>query len=218
MAVNLLPLGTLGAIETNGTVTFGLWLPWVSDADGNTVTVKLIHERDQFLQGIPPREFSMTHSVRAPYGDFWSATVPIAGTPPVPPESAWGTAGRYLYRYRINNPNVGSLDWIIDPCAREFGVGKLSAFTLGYQPYAWSTAENNRRVPELADLVLYEVNIAEFGGDLDRARDLMAYLSDLGVNAIEVMPLSNVAASVDWGYLPIGYFGVDERFGKRSDF
>ena len=32
------------------------------------------------------------------------------------------------------------------------------------------------------------------------------------------MPLSNVAASVDWGYLPIGYFGVDERFGKRSDF
>jgi 1,4-alpha-glucan branching enzyme len=24
--------------------------------------------------------------------------------------------------------------------------------------------------------------------------------------------------SVDWGYLPIGYFGVDERFGKRSDF
>ena len=32
------------------------------------------------------------------------------------------------------------------------------------------------------------------------------------------MPLSNVGVSVDWGYLPIGYFGVDERFGKRSDF
>ncbi len=32
------------------------------------------------------------------------------------------------------------------------------------------------------------------------------------------MPLSNVGNSVDWGYLPIGYFGVDERFGKRSDF
>ena len=47
---------------------------------------------------------------------------------------------------------------------------------------------------------------------------MMAYLRDLGVNAIEVMPLSNVGVSVDWGYLPIGYFGVDERFGKRSDF
>jgi maltooligosyltrehalose trehalohydrolase len=218
MALNLLPLGSLGAVESNGTVTFGVWLPWVSGADGNAVTVKIIHERDQFLQNIPPREFSLAHSVRAPYGDFWSVTLPIAGTPPPVAGSAWGRPGRYLYRYRIDNPNVGSLDWIIDPCAREFGVGKLSAFTLGYQPYVWSPAEANWRTPTLADLVIYEINIAELGGDLEHTSNLMAYLADLGVNAVEVMPLSNVAASVDWGYLPIGYFGVDERFGKRSDF
>jgi maltooligosyltrehalose trehalohydrolase len=218
MPVTLLPLGDLGAVETSGTVTFGLWLPWVSAADGNTVTVKVIHERDQFLQAIPPREFPMTHSVRAPHGDFWSATVPVAGTPPATPGSAWGTAGRYVYRYRIDNPNVGSLDWVIDPCAREFGVGKLSAFTLGYQPYTWSASEATWQTPALEDLILYEVNVAELGGDLSRTRDLLGYLADLGVNAIEVMPLSNVTASVDWGYLPIGYFGVDERFGRRSDF
>jgi len=218
VTLNLLPLGSLGAVESNGTVTFGVWLPWVSAADGNAVTVKIIHERDQFLQNIPPREFSLAHSVRAPYGDFWSVTVPIAGTPPTVAGSVWGSPGRYLYRYRIDNPNVGSLDWIIDPCAREFGVGKLSAFTLGYQPYVWSSAEANWRTPTLADLVIYEVNIAELGGDLERTSNLMAYLADLGVNAVEVMPLSNVAASVDWGYLPIGYFGVDERFGKRADF
>jgi len=219
MAMNLLPLGSLGAVESNGSVTFGIWLPWVSDSDGNRVYVKIIHERDQFLQDIPPREFPLTHSVRMPYGDFWSATVPIAGTPPLIQGSAWGTPGRYVYRYRIDNPNVGSLDWIIDPCAREFGVGKQSAFTLGYTEYVWNDAtEPNWRTPALADLVFYEVNIAELGGDLERTSNLMAYLGDLGVNAIEVMPLSNVTASVDWGYLPIGYFGVDERFGKRSDF
>ena len=218
MSASLLPLGTLGAVENNGAVTFGLWLPWVSAADGNAVTVKLIHEQDQFLQSIASREFPMTHSVRAPYGDFWSVAVPIAGTPPAVAGSAWGTGGRYVYRYRIDNENVGSLDWIGDPCAREYGVGKLSAFTLGYQPYTWSGAEATWRTPALTDLVVYEVNIAELGGDLERTRELMAYLSDLGVNAIELMPLSNVAASVDWGYLPIGYFGVDERFGKRSDF
>ena len=66
--------------------------------------------------------------------------------------------------------------------------------------------------------MLYEIDVAELAGDLDRTHDLMSYLSDLGVNGIELMPLSNVAVSVDWGYLPIGYFGVDERFGKRSDF
>jgi maltooligosyltrehalose trehalohydrolase len=218
MALNLLDLSALGAVETNGTVTFGLWLPWVSSADGNAVTVKIIHENDQFLQNVPPREFPLTHSQRAPYGDFWSATVPIAGTAPAVAGSAWGAAGRYVYRYTIVNPNVGTLDWIIDPCAREFGVGKMSAFTLGYQPYVWSAGEAQWRTPALADLVLYEIDIAEFGGDLERIRNVIAYLADLGINAIEIMPLSNVAASVDWGYLPIGYFGVDERFGKRSDF
>jgi maltooligosyltrehalose trehalohydrolase len=218
MALNLLPLGTLGATENNGVVTFGLWLPWVSAGDGNVVSVKIIHEADQFLQRVAPREFPLTHSVRAPYGDFWSATIAIAGTPPEIAGSAWGTPGRYVYRYRIVNPNVGSLDWIIDPYAREFGVGKLSAFTLGYLPYSWSAAELQWKTPPLADLVLYEINIAELAGDLDRARDLMAYLSDLGITGVELMPLSNVGVSVDWGYLPIGYFGVDERFGKRSDF
>ena len=76
--MNLMPLGSLGAVETNGAVTFGLWLPWVSAGDGNAVSVKIIHEADQFLQRVPAREFPLTHSVRAPYGDFWSATVPMA--------------------------------------------------------------------------------------------------------------------------------------------
>jgi maltooligosyltrehalose trehalohydrolase len=218
MALNLLPMGELGAIETNGSVSFGLWLPWVSAGDGNAVSVKIIHENDQFLQNAPPREFPLSHSVRHPYGDFWSATVPIAGTAPTSPDSAWGAPGRYVYRYTIVNPNVGTLDWIIDPFAREFGVGKLSAFTLGYQPYTWSAAEADWRTPALSDLVLYEINIGELGGDLDRARNVIGYLADLGINAVEIMPLSNVGTSIDWGYLPIGYFGIDERFGKRSDF
>ena len=218
MALNLLSMGELGAIETNGTLTFGLWLPWVSAADGNRVAVKIIHETDQFLQNVPPREFPLSHTVRDPYGDFWSVTVPIAGTSPAVAGSAWGMPGRYVYRYTIVNPNVGTLDWIIDPFAREFGVGKLSAFTLGYQPYTWSAEEVDWRTPRLSDLVLYEINIGEFGGDLNRVGNVIAYLADLGVNAVEIMPLSNVGTSVDWGYLPIGYFGVDERFGKRSDF
>src|SRR5215203_5420313 len=138
---SLLPLGDLGAIENAGVVTFSLWLPWVSAPDGNRVSVKIIHHRDQFLQDVAPREWALTHSVRPPHGDFWSVTVPIAGTPSGSPRSSWGSPGRYLYRYQIHNPSAGTLDWIIDPFAREFGSGKLSAFTLGYQPYTWSAAE-----------------------------------------------------------------------------
>src|SRR5829696_4290347 len=216
--MGLLPLDALGAVEHDGAVTFGLWLPWVSAAHGNVVTIKIIHAADQLLQDVPPREFTLAHSLREPHGDFWSATIPIAGTVPALPGSAWGKPGRYVYRYTVTHPNVGTLDWIIDPFAREFGVGKLSAFTLGYQPYSWSDKEADWRTPRLEDLILYEINVAEFGADLDRTRDVLSYLKDLGINGIEVMPLSNVGTSVDWGYLPIGYFGVDERFGKRSDF
>ena len=131
------------------------------------------------------------------------------------PGSAWGTPGRYVYRYRIDNPNVGSLDWIIDPFAREFGNGKFSAFTLGYQPYAWSAARRTGERPRSPIWSVTKSTLPSSAGDFERTRDLMAYLADLGVNAIEVMPLSNVAVSVDWGYLPIGYFGVDERLGNR---
>jgi maltooligosyltrehalose trehalohydrolase len=218
MSGTLLPLDSLGAVENAGTVTFGIWLPWVSAGDGNAVTVKIIHERDQFLQNVPPREYAMAHSIRAPHGDFWSVSVPIAGTALAQTPSAWGTEGRYLYRYQVDNPAVGRQDWIIDPFAREFGIGKVSAFTLGYQPWTWSASETQWKTPVLDDLILYEVNIAELGSGFGHAADFMAYLQDLGVNAIEVMPLSNVGEQVDWGYLPIGYFGVDERFGKRSDF
>ena len=82
MALNLLPVSQLGAIESKGTVMFGLWLPWISASDGNQVTVKIIHEADQFLQGIPPREFFLVHSMRDPYGDFWSALAKVALSPP----------------------------------------------------------------------------------------------------------------------------------------
>src|SRR3954451_24548364 len=103
--MKLMPLKSLGAVETNGAISFGPWLPWVSAAEGNAVTVKIIHEADQFLQGVPAREFPLTHSVRPPHGDFWSTTVPIAGTAPLVPGSAWGSLGRYVYRYTSVNPN-----------------------------------------------------------------------------------------------------------------
>jgi 1,4-alpha-glucan branching enzyme len=216
MAASLLPMNLLGAVEHSGTVDFGVWLPWVSAAGGNQVSVKIIHEDDQFIQGIAAREFPLAWQDKPPYGDYWAGSVPIAGASVA--GTSWGRPGRYLYRYCVVNPNAGALDFVIDPVSREFGTGKQSAFTLGYQPYVFSAAEASWKTPALADLVIYEVDVVEFAGDLPKAVRMLRYLADLGVNAIEVMPLSNVAGLVDWGYLPIGYFGVAEKFGKRSDF
>ncbi len=217
--MKLLPLHKLGAREISaGVIDFGLFLPWVSASDGNRLWVKVIHEKDQFLQAIQPLRFELNHSVDPDYGDYWSVQVDINSTPKPDAKSAWGSPGRYVYRYCLENPNVPEMiDWIIDPFAREFGVGKLSAFTLGYEAYSWSDQENVWKTPALDDLVLYELMINEFGGDIDGAIARLDYLADMGINCIELMPISNVANTVDWGFLPIGYFGVDERFGKRKD-
>ena len=214
----LLPLEKLGARCTpDGIADFGVFFPWISEANGNSISVKIIHERDQFLQDVPPKVFKMEHSTDPEYGDYWSARVEIDSSSKPHPKSAWGSAGRYVYRYLLERPDKEPIDWIIDPYAREFGIGKLSAFTLGYEPHIWSKNEESWKTPKLEELVIYELMVNEFGGDIDATIQHLDYLSDLGINCIEVMPVTNVANTTDWGFLPIGYFGVDERFGKRSD-
>lgn len=219
MEFKLLPLNELGGRSApDGTAEFGIFLPWVSASDGNRLKVKVIHEKDQFLQDIQPMVFEMEHSVRLDYGDYWSAKIEIDEGARPHPDSAWGKPGRYVYRYSLENPShPDGIDWIIDPFAREFGIGKLSAFTLGYEQYAWNDNEGRWKIPDPEDLIMYELMISEFGGSVENTVERLGYLADLGVNCIEVMPVSNVSLSVDWGFLPIGYFGIDERFGNRKN-
>jgi 1,4-alpha-glucan branching enzyme len=217
--MDLLPLRRLGARESAPNVLdFGVFLPWVDARVGNRLWAKIIHERDQFLQNIPPVALELTHTTDPTYGDYWSGQIDLTQHPAPAADSAWGTPGQYVYRYCLENPNTpGPLDWIIDPFAREFGVGKLSAITVGYHDYEWGPEEATWKVPALDDLIMYELMITEFAGSVDGAVERLDYLADLGITCLELMPVSNVAMSVDWGYLPIGYFGVDERFGQRRD-
>jgi len=214
-----LPLSQLGPRESEpGIVDFGILLPWISANDGNRLFVKIIHEQDQFIQHIQPLAFEMQHGTNVDYGDFWSAQVDLNTIRDFQGNSHFGLPGRHVYRFELHNPNAGILDWIIDPFAREYATGKLSAFTLGYTPYIWSTGEQDWKTPALHDLILYELNLAEFGGSLEGGIDRLGYLADLGVNTLSLMPVNNVSLEVDWGYLPLGFFGVDERFGRRDDF
>ncbi len=219
--MQLLPLERLGVHERDqGRVEFGILLPWISAGDGNRLFVKLIHERDQFLQGVAPRRFELSHSLDSRYGDYWSAKVLVEADASGSSvrESAWGQPGRYLYRYELESPLLSApLDWIVDPYAREFGIGQQSAFTLGYLEHEWSAVELTWKTPALRDLIVYELMLHEFAWNLDGAIERLPYLRDLGVNCIELMPIANVARSIDWGFEPIGPFGPDERFGKRRD-
>ena len=100
--MKLLPLHKLGAREISaGVIDFGLFLPWVSASDGNRLWVKVIHEKDQFLQAIQPLRFELNHSVDLDYGDYWSVQVNIDSTPKPDTRSAWGSPGRYVYLIKL---------------------------------------------------------------------------------------------------------------------
>lgn len=218
--MKLLPLDQLGPHELpNNRVRFGFLLPWVSATDGNALFVKVIHEADQFLQAIPPKRFRLTHSMHPTYGDFWGGEIAIDPSDRAVSDSAWGKPGRYLYRFELESPLLSRpLDWIIDPFAREYGTGRQSAFTLGYLEHPWGAIEETWKTPALEDLIAYEIMLHEFAVDLQGAHAKLSYLRDLGVNCLEIMPVANVDRTIDWGFEPVGPFGLDERFGKRKDF
>lgn len=213
--MNFMPLHKLGP-HANGTqVHFGVLLPGVSVLNGHAVEVRLIHEDDQFIQSEPAHRQALQHSVDPAYGDYWETTVDLAQ-----PGSGvhWGDPGEYVYRFAVRKPGGEEIDFIIDPFARQFGVGRHAAFTFGFQPHAWAAAEAAWRTPRQHDLVLYEMSIMEFAGSLEQAADKLDYLQDLGITGLSLMPVTNITDAIDWGYTPIGYFGVDERFGRRDDF
>lgn len=216
--MQFLPMSKLGPRDEGQAVSFGIYLPGISSEHGCRLRVRMIHEKDQFIEAVPPFDQYLEHSVDTPYGepwDYWTTTVSLTG----PGNGGhWGELGRYVYRYALDTPNGETIDWVIDPFAREFGVGKHAAWTYGYKAFEWPDEEAHWRTPLHRDLVMYELNIMEFAGSLELARERLDYLHDLGINCISLMPVTNVADTFDWGYSPIGYFGVDERFGKRSDF
>jgi 1,4-alpha-glucan branching enzyme len=214
--MKLLPLTRLGANQRGRVLRFGLLLPGISTGQGYRMSLTILHEKDQFRQEVPPVVVPMRHAPDARHGDYWSAEVDL-DQPTSRPGPAWGRPGRYVYSYRLRTPWGEEIGEISDPFATEFGIGTLSAVTVGERPYRWSDAEARWRVPPLDRLVMYELQVHEFAGDLARVVDRMDYLADLGVTCLQLMPLSNVQRHSDWGYVPQGHFGVDERFGGARD-
>ena len=82
-----------------------------------------------------------------------------------------------------------------------------------------------RPVPtRLEDLVIYELHVDGLGaghsprGTLQDAIDLLPYLKELGVNAVELMPLAEYEGWVSWGYGNSHYLAIEYAGGGRDQF
>ena len=196
-------------------VAFGVYLPGLTFDKGYRLKVRVIHEADQFVRGIDPREFWMTWIRGSPL-DLWTAQVELA---PDQGPGHFGQPGRYVYRYQLLRADGRSIAfWFPDPFARETAIGTLSAFSIGLPDpsFAWSDAAFVP--PEIDEMVVYEVNVREFNTNFDGLTAQLDYVKGLGVNVLELMPISNVKEAVEWGYTPLDYFAPDERLGGPLGF
>jgi len=94
----------------------------------------------------------------------------------------------------------------------------VSVFQTRPPQYAWRNTEFEAPSPDT--LVIYELLVRDFvaAHDFKTITDSLAYLSRLGVNAIEFMPVNEFEGNSSWGYNPSMYFAVDKYYGPADDF
>lgn len=100
----------------------------------------------------------------------------------------------------------------------EAGGAPATAVTPGATPYAWQTEEYER--PAQESLVIYELLVRDFlaAHDWDTLADTLDYLDRLGVNAIELMPISEFGGNINWGYQPTFHLALDKYYGPPDQF
>lgn len=210
MTIDLSEVGAAAVKDGAGQwqVHIGIYLPGITFPDGYRVQVRIIHERDQFVRGIEPNVFDLFwHDGSAL--DLWDVTADLAANG----DGNFGQEGIYLYRFQLLRGAQAVTFWFADPFARATGRGTLSAFTIDSSgaPFGWH--DNGFVVPEVDDLVVYELHVGEFNSTFDGVASQLSYLKSLGVNAVELMPVTNVKDEVEWGYTPLSYFAPDDRYG-----
>lgn len=91
--------------------------------------------------------------------------------------------------------------------------------------YQWMV--NDFVGPDPTDLMIYELLFRDFTGTEGKAQgngtvrqaiEKFDYLKQLGVNAIELLPIMEFNGNQSWGYNPNFYFAVDKAYGTPEDY
>lgn len=79
--------------------------------------------------------------------------------------------------------------------------------------YAW--ADSGWRGLSLPSMIMYEVHTGTFTseGTFDAIGSRLGYLKDLGINAIELMPVAQFPGSRNWGYDGVYPYAVQNSYG-----
>lgn len=150
------------------------------------------------------------------------------------------TAGQeYAFQFLVKN-NSGTLIKVTDPYSdkvldpwndsyipasiypnlKPYPVGKttglVSVFQTQQVPYNWQV--NNFAKPAKTDLVVYELLVRDWSKRhaYQAILDSLWYLKNMGINAIELMPIMEFDGNDSWGYGPNHQLAVDKYYGDKN--
>lgn len=125
------------------------------------------------------------------------------------------------YTEKTLDPNDQWIDESTYPYLKPYPTGLTSGITSVLQtdqlPYEWTNT--NFDAPPQEELVIYELLVRDFiaAHDWKTLTDTLNYFSDLGINAIELMPVNEFEGNESWGYNPSFYFAPDKYYGPARD-
>jgi len=84
-------------------------------------------------------------------------------------------------------------------------------------PYQWKHLNYVKPKPE--ELVVYELLVRDFDDKrtYKAVIDRLDYLKDLGINALQLMPIMEFEGNLSWGYNPSFFFAPDKYYGTKND-
>ena len=183
-----LAVGGMGAIPHLGGVYFRVWAP---------------HAKEVYVTGSFDNWSKTTYRLRHEANGYFGGNVLIA------------KAGDE-YRFYLKTPFGNFLR--NDPYAKAM-THSLGNGIVQDQNFDWGNDENFK-IANWNELVIYELHIGTFHrkqkdrpGDLCLATEKLDYLKDLGINAVELMPVTEFPGDLSWGYNPAHPFAVESHYG-----
>ena len=94
----------------------------------------------------------------------------------------------------------------------------VSAFQINRPAYSWK--HSDFKVEDKNDLVIYEMLFRDFttSQNIAGAMTQLDYIENLGVNAVQLMPIQEFDGNLSWGYNPNHWFALDKYYGTREEY
>tara|TARA_R110000744_G_C19354360_1_gene560715 strand:- start:191 stop:2128 length:1938 start_codon:yes stop_codon:yes gene_type:complete len=177
----------LGAWVDSGDTSFRVWAP-------NATTVAVAGSFNSWSTSANP--------LVAEAGGTWSVDVA-------------GNLDTETYKYVID----GTL-WKNDPRATDVTNSVGESIISAPSTYSWSSFT----MPGWHDLVIYEMHIGTYNdtaggnpGTWQTAISKLDHLEDMGINAVELLPIAEFAGDWSWGYNPAHPFAPESIYGDPDD-